>query len=105
MLESVPKPRLMPGLAKLDQDKNESEESDSLATTISKISSEVKYSDKYLIQSSTRSNKLVSYVQFQEHDLDENPKNMRRYCAQCDKTFATVGSCTRRGKIFTILRW
>ena len=25
---------------------------------------------------------------------------MRRYCAQCDKTFATVGSCTRRGKIF-----
>ena len=41
MLESGPKPRLMPGLAKLDQDKNESEESDSLATTISKISSEV----------------------------------------------------------------
>ena len=35
----------MPGLAKLDQDKNESEESDSLATTISKISSEVIYSD------------------------------------------------------------
>ena len=41
MLESVPKPRLMPGLAKLDQDKNESGESDSLGTTISKISSEV----------------------------------------------------------------
>ena len=59
MLESGPKPRLMPGLAKLDQDKNESEESDSLTTTISKISSEVRYSDKYLIQSS---NKLVSYV-------------------------------------------
>ena len=45
MLESGPKPRLMPGLAKLDQDKNESEESDSLATTNSKISSEVRYSD------------------------------------------------------------
>ena len=53
MLESGPKPRLMPGLAKLDQDKNESEESDSLTTTISKISPEVKNSDKYHIKSST----------------------------------------------------
>ena len=36
----------------------------------------------------------------QDKDDEQHPKDLRKYCAQCNKTFATVGSCTRNGYNF-----